>query len=545
MCGMAGAYCPTHLSSFEIKKLQKLLVLNHWRGDDSVGMFDYINKPKGKKTDDLLYWKTVEHPIRFAYGTFEKQLNTRWKEESVNAIAVHCRAATIGEVTKANAHPFYFPNVIGMHNGTITREFEGKDKYGTDSEAIYALLNEMPFDKAIKEVGYGAYALVWMDFRDNSLNFYRNNQRPLHGFVAGTNTLYWSSDILDLCYTMQHRDAMDVLKSSASGKEEFKKNSVFEFPVNEHVKIEMAKSEFSYTTETVYHYTSTPVTHYNYQRRAEDWNQDFFQKRHSGPTTTLADPLIEKIKKTAEKQKKTVTFEWFNPSGKLHGVDHVDRIGKPTADIWNTRYAIEFNKWYSRETYGQVQHFRAEYPKAFTERLQRTFMMLTKEDQVKALGFAGLSRNMLKRLLSFKDLSYVFIPYHLNALGEKVYNEYIIRTYRTRSAWFTTEPVEDAAFTVIEGGKDSLFTIGVNKRPVSKQDYINYLRTHHCAHCGDPISEREDLFWLDHADYICEGCQEGAVEQGRHHLLFQLFTNIQPDEIKRHVEARNPIRNVG
>ncbi len=60
MCGMAGAFCGSTLTEFEIKRVSKLLILNHFRGDDSTGMFDYIETADKEK---VVYWKKKTHPV--------------------------------------------------------------------------------------------------------------------------------------------------------------------------------------------------------------------------------------------------------------------------------------------------------------------------------------------------------------------------------------------------------------------------------------------------------------------------------------------------
>jgi hypothetical protein len=110
----------------------------------------------------------------------------------------HNRFATVGERNDANAHPFEFSNIVGAHNGTLEyrarKALVDNEKYGTDSEALFHNLNEFTVEEVIGEMS-GAWALVWYDKRNNTINFLRNNQRPLaYTFSDDGKMIYWASE---------------------------------------------------------------------------------------------------------------------------------------------------------------------------------------------------------------------------------------------------------------------------------------------------------------------------------------------------------------
>lgn len=94
----------------------------------------------------------------------------------------HNRWATVGAVNADNAHPFEAGNIVGMHNGTLPdhwrKKLEDWDKYGTDSEAIMANINQFGVENVIPTID-GAWTLTWYDKERDSFNVLRNNQRPL------------------------------------------------------------------------------------------------------------------------------------------------------------------------------------------------------------------------------------------------------------------------------------------------------------------------------------------------------------------------------
>lgn len=194
MCGISGV-ASTSMMEFEMEWARRLTIMNFLRGEDSTGMMDYC--PTAKKDEKVLYWQTLDHPVEFAIDVMKDKIANRWKLHQPKIIATHCRAATQGKIIKANSHPFLHGNILGMHNGTITKDFENRKKFGTDSEAIVYNINKMGIKGALKELNDKdpAYALVWFDLKDWTLNFIRNMKRPLYYcFTSAKGTLAWSSE---------------------------------------------------------------------------------------------------------------------------------------------------------------------------------------------------------------------------------------------------------------------------------------------------------------------------------------------------------------
>lgn len=110
----------------------------------------------------------------------------------------HNRHATVGDRTAKNSHPFEFDRIVGAHNGTLDlgaqKRLQDRDKYGTDSEALYANINEFGVDAVIPEMT-GAWALVFWDKKEETLTFLRNSQRPFsYTMSEDERTIYWASE---------------------------------------------------------------------------------------------------------------------------------------------------------------------------------------------------------------------------------------------------------------------------------------------------------------------------------------------------------------
>lgn len=191
MCGICGVFA-RNLMSTELTGFQQLLILNQFRGMDSTGV---IGITEGKKGYVSNYVKDIYDPTYFM-TTPSKEKNKLFDHKDKVAYIGHCRSATIGSVKADNAHPFDFPKLIGVHNGTMQGDLPNDDKYGTDSEALFKHINDVGVDAAFAEMNWGsAYSLVWFDKENQTINFLRNDKRPLwFTFAYSQSTIFWSSE---------------------------------------------------------------------------------------------------------------------------------------------------------------------------------------------------------------------------------------------------------------------------------------------------------------------------------------------------------------
>lgn len=214
MCGIAGLY-GLNFANPEKEMFQQLLLINSLRGVHSTGVirvdgrkaqhirtlkaelpsWEFLSTDEGQR---LIWSNTVDNPND----------KTIWGKDPIGFIG-HCRHATKGKVDVNNAHPFEFENVTGVHNGTIRGQFPHSEEYGTDSEALYRNINDVGIEEALKRISHldAAYALVWVDKKNGTINFIRNSRRPLFfTFIYGRSTLVWSSD----------RDHLDIVVKASS-----------------------------------------------------------------------------------------------------------------------------------------------------------------------------------------------------------------------------------------------------------------------------------------------------------------------------------------
>lgn len=169
------------------------------RGKDSVGIIS--EKPTAIEIE-----KSVIDPVSFLEHRRVVPLLT-----GTRALVGHNRAATRGGVSINNAHPFHHDGVTLVHNGTLFTNAVKTPSFTVDSESIcYALSQVAPeHARLVLEELDGAYALIWYDQRDNSWNFCRNDERPLHIMRSTTGNIIWLSSEAGILYAAVSED-MDV-----------------------------------------------------------------------------------------------------------------------------------------------------------------------------------------------------------------------------------------------------------------------------------------------------------------------------------------------
>ena len=183
---MCGIVCAAGLLTAEEEKIFKfLLILDTVRGEDSTGIAGV------SVNGDVLVSKAVGTP----YDLFPLKLTERIFTANNRLLIGHNRYATQGGVTKKNAHPFEFDNVVGVHNGTLKARYGLKhNNYAVDSEQLYANIDEDGEKVVIPKVE-GAYALVWYDKKNEQLKVIRNKERPLHyAFSACGKKVFFASE---------------------------------------------------------------------------------------------------------------------------------------------------------------------------------------------------------------------------------------------------------------------------------------------------------------------------------------------------------------
>lgn len=244
MCGLAGILTTTR-QVYADDFLSDSFVANMLRGVDSSGI---VNIDLTDSTYHLhklpvsgLFFKDDKITKRImSYATAAKSLTM-----------CHVRAATVGNVTVSNAHPFEIVKentdvLLGTHNGTLTgwRTSSTARGYDVDSEWALSRIAEEGID-AFKEI-FGAYAFVWWDGSDTGvLHMARNKERSLYVAMLKDGGMAYASEA-GMLYWLLERNHMKINGSILS----LDPDKHYMFPVDkpeEFTKEDLPKKEYAYT----------------------------------------------------------------------------------------------------------------------------------------------------------------------------------------------------------------------------------------------------------------------------------------------------------
>lgn len=197
MCGLIGI-AGQGITHWDLDVLNDLCQVIPLRGTDGTGIMQ--GRTTGFHTThvtDLIVEKNSFEMTHFKnYHKYHDKGNRElFKGLQNNFFAVHVRAATIGDLSSANAHPFDVGNLVGMHNGTLV-DYKYHDNISTDSELMFRDMNERGIKPVLDELDpKSAYAIVVLDKDTGLLHFGRNEQRPLYFcYSAKRSVMYWASE---------------------------------------------------------------------------------------------------------------------------------------------------------------------------------------------------------------------------------------------------------------------------------------------------------------------------------------------------------------
>ncbi len=190
MCGIVG--CMGNLNQPEKKAFRDMLLFDVVRGQDSTGIFGVpltLNNPTFMR-------KEVGHPMNlWDMNPTDKLFDYRGVISPFCKILLgHNRAATMGEITVDNAHPFEFGDITGVHNGSLWDTYDLLGDHVVDSKCIYDTIEQEGIDYTWERL-HGAAALVWWDDGAQRLYMIRNEERPLYTQAnKSRSALFWASE---------------------------------------------------------------------------------------------------------------------------------------------------------------------------------------------------------------------------------------------------------------------------------------------------------------------------------------------------------------
>jgi hypothetical protein len=204
MCGIYGFLdrSTTGIYTADWAIISQMAKLTELRGEHSSGMFAISKEDKvgvHKVIGDskwLIYDK--------GFNAFDKKFITNGK-----ALIGHGRYATVGKVTKQNAHPFREGHITLVHNGTIRGGLAAKDhNVEVDSHALCVQIAKVGLKEAISDIT-GAWAIIMHDANENKIHILRNYERDLH-YAKGPFGVYIMSEKQALEYLLARNNMNNV-----------------------------------------------------------------------------------------------------------------------------------------------------------------------------------------------------------------------------------------------------------------------------------------------------------------------------------------------
>jgi len=229
MCGivgMAGKITNTAKNTL----FKDMMDVCQVRGRDSAGVIKVRND-----ADQTYTWvKAVGPPSNlFDYRKYESEI------ERGDAVALigHTRSRTVGDISLKNAHPFDYPDdgIVGVHNGTLREHYklDGYSASRVDSDVLYGHLAKNGPDNTFNVVK-GAYACVWWDDNKKTLNFIRNDERPLwFTWSKDMDMMFWASEVWMFSAVERKLALWNGIKDDGEGKYvQIKPHSLWSFTIN-------------------------------------------------------------------------------------------------------------------------------------------------------------------------------------------------------------------------------------------------------------------------------------------------------------------------
>lgn len=191
MCGLAGALS-RYLSKFEVETFKSIMAVHTLRGPYGSGVCGVPQKERHPP-------HVVRNRGTAAALIFnpENKFDEAYKGNHTLFMG-HCRMPTSGSWDIEDTHPIIADHIIGVHNGTLgVVNGQKVEKTDLDSRLLFKSFASVGAEATLR-ASKGAYAIVWVDTKESTLNFARNENRPLWfgswDDEKSLSTLYWGSE---------------------------------------------------------------------------------------------------------------------------------------------------------------------------------------------------------------------------------------------------------------------------------------------------------------------------------------------------------------
>lgn len=328
MCGLFGVAARSNLGKPEKDMFELLAFLSYLRGKDSTGIIGI--SADGKVSTNKA---TVPPPEFLTMGKSKSIMS----EYTLRALLGHTRAATVGGNIHANAHPFEFENVVGMHNGTLDfqcrAQYTNKPiEYGTDSEGIYSKINDSSVEEVIPQLE-GAWALTMWDKVEKKLRIIRNDKRTLYMCRSKDDqTIFWASEA-DFLIFAANRLNYPLLE------EEDGDYVITTIPADSHWSISLLEKDSKWTMAPLSSkkvYTST-----TYNRPHTNYQDTYYNQLNTRNTAVSPPPAASNVVPMHQNRASVPTVLDYRKSNSLIDPEEFKPISEPAATDGETALYIK------------------------------------------------------------------------------------------------------------------------------------------------------------------------------------------------------------
>ncbi|MNS09587.1 Glutamine--fructose-6-phosphate aminotransferase [isomerizing] [compost metagenome] len=459
MCGIVGVAGDINGTQEGIFK--RLLELDTIRGPHSTGILGV----------DARGFTSVVKKVGTPWDLYEyKQFDEIFRKR-LTVLLGHNRWATKGKIIAQNAHPFEHDHIIGVHNGTLRNQslLINHQKFEVDSDNIFHSISEVGVDDTVKNLS-GAFALVWYDSAQETINFVRNTERPINICMSeNRKTIYWASEAWMLEVTLKLANVKHhPIFEPASGE-------LFSYPI-----------QMKYNPEVLENPTVRPLELHKYVVTSKTTSTSGTTTVSGGKTVTAAGNVFTSTQKTEG-----------TPAKKTGNVTATDLIMQDRVEFFVSSEA----KTPDGQRYVQC------YP--------------TQDDcNVELRVYCDQDKNMWEWLMDGRCYFEGKVRRFSSVEGSPGLSYCVLdpRTIaETTTAIGDDIPDDDDQETaIIYGGK------------VVNEEEFDMAVCGGCANCKQIafIEESDEIVWLDKFNFICPECKDLPVVQEF------IKTSLTPDTVK-------------
>lgn len=233
MCGIVGVASNGPMLPVMKDFFQSLLFHDVVRGHHATGVAA-IDTQKQLLTVEK---KAVASPQFLEIA--EVQENLFAYKHDFNIYIGHNRWATSGaKDDDKNAHPFVHGDVVGVHNGSLRNQrlLDNHKDYVVDSDNLYHHLNANGLTDTLAKTD-GAFALVWYDREDSTLNFIRNSERPLCIAKLTNGCWVWASERSMLMWLVKRHKSLAFAQEDSLEDPTVKVKMIYDLEAGLHMAI--------------------------------------------------------------------------------------------------------------------------------------------------------------------------------------------------------------------------------------------------------------------------------------------------------------------